>query len=107
MIQAPPRSTRTDTLFPYTTLCRARQDRALARFDPVDRRVVGPVGHREQPLRIGAEQQRRVDGFLVLRQRTGFTNFSVMRSDSPIARYMSRSSSFLASVGGSVQTPPG
>jgi len=84
-----------------------RQDRALARLDPVDRRVVGPVGHREQPLRIGAQQQRGVDGFLMPRQFTGFTNFSVIRSDSPIARYFSRSTSFFASVGGSVQTPPG
>src|SRR3546814_19158393 len=29
MIRRPPRSTRTDTLFPYTTLCRADQDRHL------------------------------------------------------------------------------
>src|SRR3546814_2596911 len=27
MIRRPPRSTRTDTLFPYTTLCRSRLDR--------------------------------------------------------------------------------
>lgn len=33
-----------------------RQDRAQPRFDPMHRRVVGPVGHREQPLRIGTEQ---------------------------------------------------
>jgi len=33
-----------------------RQDCAQPRLDPVDRRVVGSVGHREQPLRIGAEQ---------------------------------------------------
>src|SRR3546814_7900553 len=29
MIRRPPRSTRTDTLFPYTTLFRSRQERAL------------------------------------------------------------------------------
>src|SRR3546814_9671865 len=29
MIRRPPRSTRTDTLFPYTTLCRAREQRLL------------------------------------------------------------------------------
>src|SRR3546814_7080240 len=35
MIRRPPRSTRTDTLFPYTTLFRsaARRDRALSRND--------------------------------------------------------------------------
>ena len=83
-----------------------RQDRAQPRFDPVDRRVVGRVGHREQPLRVGAEQQRGVDA-LQMFQDAGFTNLSVMRSDSPIARYLSRSTSFFASVGGSVHTPPG
>src|SRR3546814_14989104 len=31
MIRRPPRSTRTDTLFPYTTLFRARGDRRFAR----------------------------------------------------------------------------
>src|SRR3546814_20500321 len=33
MIRRPPRSTRTDTLFPYTTLFRS----AVAVYDPVDR----------------------------------------------------------------------
>lgn len=80
------------------------QDRAQPRFDPMDRRVIRPVGHRKKPLRIGAEQQRRVDGFKRL-QFAGFTNFSVMRSDSPIATYLARSFSPSASDGGSVHTP--
>jgi len=83
-----------------------RQDRAQPRLDPMDRRVVRPVGHRENPLRIGAEQQGRVYGLDVF-QLAGFTNFSVMRSDSPIARYFSRSLSPSVSDGGSVQTPFG
>src|SRR3546814_4225861 len=37
MIRRPPRSTRTDTLFPYTTLCRS-----LVRHAPV---AVGGAGH--------------------------------------------------------------
>src|SRR3546814_1246359 len=39
MIRRPPRSTRTDTLFPYTTLFRSQPDRiiALARADIGDR----------------------------------------------------------------------
>src|SRR3546814_1043801 len=32
MIRRPPRSTRTDTLFPYTTLFRSRLDRRFARL---------------------------------------------------------------------------
>ena len=81
-----------------------RQDRAQPGFDPMDRRVVRPVGHREQPLRIGAEQQRGVYGFKRL-QLAGFTNFSVMRSDSPIATYFARSVSPSVSTGGNVHTP--
>ena len=80
------------------------QDRAQPRFDPMDRRVIRPVGHRENTLRIGAEQQRRVDRLKML-QDAGFTNFSVMRSDSPIATYLARSTSPSRSAGGSVQTP--
>lgn len=83
-----------------------RQDRAQSRFDPMDRRVVRPVGHRENALRIGAEEQRRVYGLEVF-QLAGFTNFSVMRSDSPIATYFARSASPSVRFGGSVQTPLG
>src|SRR3546814_5893230 len=35
MIRRPPRSTRTDTLFPYTTLFRSPDTRARRRRDPV------------------------------------------------------------------------
>src|SRR3546814_1687003 len=38
MIRRPPRSTRTDTLFPYTTLCRSA-DRRRGRFHPHRNRV--------------------------------------------------------------------
>src|SRR3546814_2166313 len=34
MIRRPPRSTRTDTLFPYTTLFRSRPDQRLSRQAP-------------------------------------------------------------------------
>ena len=37
----------------------------------------------------------------------GFTNLSVIRSDSPMARYFARSLSPSVSVGGSAQTPSG
>src|SRR3546814_17439973 len=45
MIRRPPRSTRTDTLFPYTTLFRSRHRMARA-----------PLGDRDQ-LRIGARKR--------------------------------------------------
>src|SRR3546814_9425592 len=41
MIRRPPRSTRTNTLFPYTTLCRS-----VCRFDPVAQRR---AAHRPRP----------------------------------------------------------
>src|SRR3546814_10162970 len=64
MIGPPPRSTRTDALFPYTTLCRASRDER--------RRYVGRVGlgaafgfdHRDhavahpETLRLHAERER-------------------------------------------------
>ena len=80
------------------------QDRAQPRLNPMDRRVIRPVGHRENTLRISTEQQRRVDGLKIL-QEAGFTNFSVIRSDSPIATYLARSVSPSRSAGGRVQTP--
>src|SRR3546814_8348285 len=41
MIRRPPRSTRTDTLFPYTTLCRSgRGDVVVGRADPSGREDV-------------------------------------------------------------------
>src|SRR3546814_10370273 len=44
MIQRPPRSTRTDTLFPYTTLFRSRQGRKAA----------GPGSHRGRSQSVPA-----------------------------------------------------
>src|SRR3546814_5623596 len=46
MIRRPPRSTRTDTLFPYTTLFRSAVARRLAIFDhiAVDRGLLDHVG---------------------------------------------------------------
>src|SRR3546814_10025238 len=38
MIRRPPRSTRTDTLFPYTTLFRSPLGRGFIQIDPHDRR---------------------------------------------------------------------
>src|SRR3546814_3796950 len=51
MIRRPPRSTRTDTLFPYTSLFRSRR-----RLLPAAAQV---VGHAQFPPR--APQQRRLD----------------------------------------------
>src|SRR3546814_16080402 len=60
MVRRPPRSTRTDTLFPYTTLVRS------PRWDPVRhawraRPVRSGAGPRQRPRQNCAHQSRRVD----------------------------------------------
>src|SRR3546814_18990425 len=51
MIRRPPRSTRTDTLFPYTTLFRSRSPRKIRRSRRSRRTVVGePAYSRTRPL---------------------------------------------------------
>src|SRR3546814_4487792 len=74
MIRRPPRSTRTDTLFPYTTLFRSHHRRAVAPQTDFDRRARPPIfdrvadqivqkleklipvaGNRRQP-RLGVDQ---------------------------------------------------
>src|SRR3546814_2798857 len=56
MIRRPPRSTRTDTLFPYTTLFRSAQ--ARERCDD----VVGDAVGEKIPLQVTAEVGERQDG---------------------------------------------
>src|SRR3546814_8674361 len=69
MIRRPPRSTRTDTLFPYTTLFRSRQRRlpayrrgAESRAPPAPRHRAAPRGGDVSPSRGGGhivELERR------------------------------------------------
>src|SRR3546814_4444657 len=53
MIRRPPRSTRTDTLFPYTTLCRSRGD------PPRPRRRGRGGGCRDGPPHVRGGRARR------------------------------------------------
>src|SRR3546814_2597852 len=48
MIRRPPRSTRTDTLFPYTTLFRSTDSRAERRGGRPDRAAAGRQRHAER-----------------------------------------------------------
>src|SRR3546814_9350017 len=72
MIRRPPRSTRTDTLFPYTTLfrspvVRARRLPSLGQTDRLRqvREGIGPVGDRHGPdeMLLEAWLDRRLDLF--------------------------------------------
>src|SRR3546814_2124568 len=78
MIRRPPRSTRTDTLFPYTTLFRSGidvesrlepfDDLAAAVVGRADQEAVGFVEDRGVDLRLGAADERRAaDRFAVER----------------------------------------
>src|SRR3546814_18082508 len=75
MIRRPPRSTRTDTLFPYTTLFRS-QDIGLAqrvdRFQPVGGFVMpeGPAVARGRALQLRAELVDRAGMAAVAEDRT-------------------------------------
>src|SRR3546814_15373444 len=51
MIRRPPRSTRTDTLFPYTTLFRS--DRAIGHDQRCGEGIVEPGGDRRRQMNIG------------------------------------------------------
>src|SRR3546814_6440656 len=67
MIRRPPRSTRTDTLFPYTTLFRSIlgvEIEAHVQFDAAHRRQIVAVGIEEQPSeqRLGGLERRRLAG---------------------------------------------
>src|SRR3546814_2560543 len=101
MIRRPPRSTRTDTLFPYTTLFRSIDDEFRAFVDAhldivFDLRLVGGVDHRAiMRVLVGrnADLQRRdrreqlfaqiVGGFLADRHhhRQRHTAFASRRSE--------------------------
>src|SRR3546814_3417066 len=81
MIRRPPRSTRTDTLFPYTTLFRSPADRFLDRIESRDALQrflgdgallggvdvmelapdVGPAGHRDHRPRLPLGNVERVE----------------------------------------------
>src|SRR3546814_9176193 len=62
MIRRPPRSTRTDTLFPYTTLFRSPADRILLRlflFDAIAAKLLDPAN---LARRASDAQQLRIVG---------------------------------------------
>src|SRR3546814_14070407 len=69
MLRPPPRSTRTDTLFPYTTLVRslARVLLRLRRDEPADDRVAAPPARNARaagraPARLADDDRGLADG---------------------------------------------
>src|SRR3546814_20098311 len=76
MIRRPPRSTRTDTLFPYTTLFRSPVAGRLAR-----RPYLGPPGHPAADVRLQPCQPRREEAA----QRVGLALRPACRRRQPAA----------------------
>src|SRR3546814_12672237 len=56
MIRRPTRSTRTDTLFPYTTLFRSADHRA----EPVEADIIARMLERDVPDRCAVKEQRHL-----------------------------------------------
>src|SRR3546814_19304912 len=83
MIRRPPRSTRTDTLFPYTTLFRSRAAVALdgARHDAGKPQVQEVGGADDRPCRVGPD----LDGALATDARPHQTLVPRRRRIAPVA----------------------
>src|SRR3546814_3593627 len=64
MIRRPPRSTRTDTLFPYTTLFRSGDERASTTADAVAVRVKGCDANGFRSTRTSRAAALKIDGYL-------------------------------------------
>src|SRR3546814_14761986 len=75
MIRRPPRSTRTDTLFPYTTLFRSQPLRAGDLRERDDRRPIARIGGERRFVEIDCEVEiagfLRLMPFLLERDRAG------------------------------------
>src|SRR3546814_5131143 len=65
MIRLPPRSTRTDTLFPYTTLFRSRIDPAQRRVPSVQRQPHRRAGVAQQRIEVGGALDHRAQVVVV------------------------------------------
>src|SRR3546814_12433215 len=65
MLRRPPRSTRTATLFPYTTLFRSSQFRSKSGWAPRGNLGSGPINcaDRDVAMRVRGEEKRRRRGF--------------------------------------------
>src|SRR3546814_9533988 len=73
MILRPPRSTRTDTLFPYTTLFRSRSSSRAARTRSGGRHLHGqPSRIQRQELRAECQQTERKQTLRQSKQRSGW-----------------------------------
>src|SRR3546814_11909622 len=77
MIRRPPRSTRTDTLFPYTTLFRSRP---LARAALSAAQLRNPLPQDVDPAGVAADSEMLAGRLLRLRQERGLSRVEIGRA---------------------------
>src|SRR3546814_7012787 len=75
MIRRPPRSTRTDTLFPYTTLFRSHRLEAQSELSDLSRREASATGEREALAQRSEEHTSE----LQLLMRISYAAFSMKK----------------------------
>src|SRR3546814_16079750 len=87
MIRRPPRSTRTDTLFPYTTLFRSEEDAVVEALPEQAARVlVGLCGMRPKSrIKIGISEQKTPDMVAVARLAGQAEELTALENDAVIA----------------------
>src|SRR3546814_2518869 len=94
MIRRPPRSTRTDTLFPYTTLFRSQRNPHLSAFaadtPPLDRREQreGGIGTGEQVPRGQARSEEHTSELQSL-MRISYAVFCLKKKKHTIKKHIS------------------
>src|SRR3546814_16682290 len=102
IVRRPPRSTRTDTLFPYTTLFRSRRDQPLGQFARArqffrrggdDGRIASET--RDQPLRQrlgvppGKRERKQIFQKLMVEQRRTAAVEQPLAQARPVSRMFS------------------
>src|SRR3546814_15361955 len=91
MIRGPPRSTLTDTLFPYTTLFRSRPEQEIIDHRLVVERDVGHLGgQREDDMEIADREKVGLAGFKPCARRSALalgavTVTAAVIGDAPVA----------------------
>src|SRR3546814_3698952 len=81
MIRRPPRSTRTDTLFPYTTLFRSNRPPAGAARPVPDRRELAAVRQSGRPPPRSEEHTSELQSLM----RISYAVFCLKKKNKPIA----------------------
>src|SRR3546814_2270923 len=90
MIRLPPRSTRTDTLFPYTTLFRSKTQRRVAFLCAFARDYHGAFGAAQLDVGVSSAQHRPMTAFDDWRARSPFYDETHEALAQSVRRFVAR-----------------